>query len=130
MLGLWMFGTLVERMWGPKRFLTFYLICGLVAAITQMASYAWDFRHIDSMQLSIGQINEYQTALGIIIQLGLPGPLWAYSPLMDTFSNTNCYHAYSVSYKAKWAILGIIALDVFGGISKRHQTITLPILHT
>ncbi len=120
MLGLWMFGTLVERMWGPKRFLTFYLICGLVAAITQMASYAWDFRHIDSMQLSIGQINEYQTALRYNYTVGasgaIMGVLAAYGYL---FPNTELFiMPIPFPIKAKWAILGIIALDVFGGISK------------
>lgn len=32
MFALWMFGTILENRWGPKRFLTFYLICGLGAA--------------------------------------------------------------------------------------------------
>ena len=27
MLALWMFGTMVERVWGPKRFLIFYFVC-------------------------------------------------------------------------------------------------------
>src|SRR3989442_4031517 len=36
MFALWMFGSLIERSWGPKRFLIFYLICGIVAAITQI----------------------------------------------------------------------------------------------
>ncbi|MGC4100920.1 rhomboid family intramembrane serine protease [Ferruginibacter sp.] len=36
MYALWMFGTALERVWGPKRFLIFYLACGLAAGITQM----------------------------------------------------------------------------------------------
>jgi membrane associated rhomboid family serine protease len=32
MFALWMFGSILENRWGPKRFLTFYLICGLGAA--------------------------------------------------------------------------------------------------
>jgi hypothetical protein len=32
---LWMFGTVLENFWGPKRFLTFYLITGLGAALIQ-----------------------------------------------------------------------------------------------
>lgn len=32
MLGLWMFGNMLENMWGPNRFLTYYLVCGLGAA--------------------------------------------------------------------------------------------------
>jgi membrane associated rhomboid family serine protease len=32
MFALWMFGSVLENRWGPKRFLTFYIICGLGAA--------------------------------------------------------------------------------------------------
>lgn len=33
MLGLFMFGTKLEMVWGAKRFLTFYLICGIGAGV-------------------------------------------------------------------------------------------------
>jgi len=36
MYALWMFGTALERVWGPKRFLVFYLICGLAAGVAQL----------------------------------------------------------------------------------------------
>ena len=36
MLGLWMFGSDLERLWGPKRFVQFYFACVLTAALTQM----------------------------------------------------------------------------------------------
>ncbi len=32
MLGLWMFGNMLENLWGGKRFLIYYIICGLGAA--------------------------------------------------------------------------------------------------
>lgn len=34
MFALWMFGSVLENFWGPKRFLAFYLITGLGAALT------------------------------------------------------------------------------------------------
>ncbi len=36
MIGLWMLGSILESRWGPRRFLTFYLICGLGAAACQL----------------------------------------------------------------------------------------------
>ena len=33
MLVLWMFGSTLESTWGPKRFLTFYFICGIGAGL-------------------------------------------------------------------------------------------------
>ncbi len=35
MFALWMFGSVLENLWGPKRFLTFYFICGIGAALLQ-----------------------------------------------------------------------------------------------
>jgi membrane associated rhomboid family serine protease len=37
MLGLWMFGAELERLWGPKRFLQFYFASVLTAAMAQLA---------------------------------------------------------------------------------------------
>src|SRR5674476_515365 len=36
MYALWMFGTVLERVWGAKKFLIFYLVCGLAAGVAQM----------------------------------------------------------------------------------------------
>ncbi|MDQ6903789.1 MAG: rhomboid family intramembrane serine protease [Bacteroidota bacterium] len=36
MYALYIFGTTLERVWGPKKFLIFYLVCGLAAGLTQM----------------------------------------------------------------------------------------------
>ena len=36
MFALWMFGSILENVWGPKRFLTFYLVSGLGAALCHM----------------------------------------------------------------------------------------------
>lgn len=35
MFAVWMFGSALEREWGEKRYLTYYLICGLGAACVQ-----------------------------------------------------------------------------------------------
>ncbi len=36
MFALWMFGSVLENLWGPKKFLTFYIVCGLGAALLHM----------------------------------------------------------------------------------------------
>lgn len=33
MIGLWSFGRVVEKVWGGRRFLIFYLVCGVGAAV-------------------------------------------------------------------------------------------------
>lgn len=120
MLALWMFGTMVERVWGPKRFLIFYLICGLVAALTQMTSYAFDYWQIDQMLLSAEMEMQYQENMRIACTVGASGAIMGVLAAFGyLFPNTELFiMPIPFPVKAKWAVLGIIALDVFGGISK------------
>jgi membrane associated rhomboid family serine protease len=37
MLGLYSFGSDIERIWGTKRFITFYFTCAITAGLTQLA---------------------------------------------------------------------------------------------
>jgi len=43
MFALWMFGATLETLWGPKRFLTFYFLCGIGAGLIQLAFLWYDF---------------------------------------------------------------------------------------
>lgn len=45
MFALWMFGSVLENLWGPKKFLTFYLICGLGAALCHMGVLYFEMQH-------------------------------------------------------------------------------------
>lgn len=42
MLALYMFGSVLENLWGPKRFLTFFLICGLGAALMHLLFLSYE----------------------------------------------------------------------------------------
>ncbi|QHS61776.1 rhomboid family intramembrane serine protease [Chitinophaga agri] len=42
MFSLWMFGSILENIWGPKRFLIFYMVCGLGAALCHMGVLTWE----------------------------------------------------------------------------------------
>jgi membrane associated rhomboid family serine protease len=43
MFALWMFGSVLENLWGSKRFLTFYIICGLGAAFIHLLFLSYEF---------------------------------------------------------------------------------------
>jgi membrane associated rhomboid family serine protease len=120
MLGLWMFGSTIEKVWGPKRFLIFYLICGIVAAITQMASYTYDWWAIDHALLNPADYERYQYILRKTATVGASGAIMGILAAFGyLFPNTTLFiMPIPVPVKAKWAIIGIIALDVFGGISR------------
>ena len=95
MYALWMFGSVLERMWGAKKFLIFYLVCGLAAGLTQM--------FFVSSGAAIG-------ASGAIM-----GLLAAFA---YTFPNTQFYILpIPFPIKAKYMAAIYAALDLFGGFS-------------
>lgn len=50
MFGLFMFGTSLEHLWGPKRFLTYYILTGLGAAALQLGVNAWEHQaHLEAL---------------------------------------------------------------------------------
>lgn len=58
MFALWMFGYLLENVWGPKRFLTYYVITGIGAAFVQTFVNWID---ISSIQSAAGLYNANPT---------------------------------------------------------------------
>ena len=95
MYALWMFGSVLERIWGAKKFLIFYLVCGLAAGLTQM--------FFVSGGAAIG-------ASGAIM-----GLLAAFA---YTFPNTQFYILpFPFPIKAKYMAAIYAAIDLFGGFS-------------
>ncbi len=45
MFSLWMFGRMLENIWGSKRFFIFYMVCGIGAAVVQEAVWALTWHH-------------------------------------------------------------------------------------
>ncbi len=93
MYALWMFGTALERVWGSKRFIIFYLICGLAAGVAQMFL---------SNGISVG-------ASGAIM-----GLLAAFAYL---FPNIEFFILpFPFPIKAKYMVMIYAAVDLFGGV--------------
>ncbi len=68
MFGLWMFGKTLESVWGPKRFLIFYFVTGIGAALIQMIALKYEFspvlEAIDSFLSNpeLASLNEFFTS--------------------------------------------------------------------
>ncbi len=119
MFGLWMFGSMMERIWGPKRFLTFYIICGLFAGVAQIGSYIHDFWSVDHMAISAEEYNMYVEIMKRNATVGASGAIMGILAAYGyTFPNTQLF-IFPIPFpiKAKWAIVGIIVMDILGGIS-------------
>jgi len=55
MYALFMFGQVLENVWGPKRFLIYYLVCGLGAALVHESVIAFEYNNLVK-QLSLEQV--------------------------------------------------------------------------
>jgi membrane associated rhomboid family serine protease len=99
MFALWMFGKILESVWGPKRFLNFYIISGIGAAVVHL-----------TVQYFMGGFSPAVGASGAIM-----GVLVAFGYL---FPNTELFILFiPFPIKAKWAVIGYVAIDLFGGIA-------------
>ncbi len=100
MFGLYMFGRVLENVWGSKRFLVFYLACGIGAAIAHL-----------TMQYFMGEGSAAVGASGAVM-----GVFIAFAYL---FPNSELYLMFiPIPIKAKWAMLGLVAIDLFGGLGR------------
>lgn len=94
MFGLYVFGVMLEKIWGPKRFLIFYLVCGLAGAVASLF---------------------LPNAVSIGASAAVMGLVAAFAYL---FPNTP-FIIFPVPFpiKAKYMALIIVALNLFGMFS-------------
>jgi rhomboid-like protein len=119
MFTLWMFGRVLENVWGGERFLFFYLASGLGAAALHLGM---QYVRCEEL-LSFFQVNNYkaiQDNIGAISPaLGASGAVMGVmAAFAYLFPNTELFIMFiPVPVKAKWAMLGLAAIDLFGGIT-------------
>jgi membrane associated rhomboid family serine protease len=106
MLGLWMFGSDIEQYWGPKKFLTFYLVCGVSAALAHLG--------IEYYRASLtGDINSMVPMLGA--SGALMGVLAAFGFM---FPNRQLMLLFPpIPIKAKWFVIMYGAFDLYAGLA-------------
>ena len=83
MFMLWMFGAVVEQAWGPKKFLLYYIFCGVGAGIMQeIAQFFWVYFMLNGQQsLSIGDaisvMSQLSSQLDGLTTVGASGAIYA-----------------------------------------------------
>lgn len=55
MFALWMFGSVLENLWGAKRFFTFYMVCGLGAAFIHLLFLYYEIAPLTKDMLALKQ---------------------------------------------------------------------------
>lgn len=118
LFALWMFGATLENLWGPKRFLTFYLACGLGAALCHMIALYFENQHLLNLFNSwplLDQQANYQ-ALQDRLNAGTVGASGAVFGCLAAFGymfpNEYIYLNFFLPIKAKWFVIGYIVLEL------------------
>ncbi len=123
MYALWMFGSFIERVWGPKRFLIFYFLCGLGSAVAQLISFAYEFRGIGAMPANADQYELYSDMVDMVnaTVVGASGAIMGVVAAFGyLFPNTQMMIIpIPIPIKAKWLVIGYVAFDLFSGIAAR-----------
>lgn len=111
MFALVSFGTLAEMVWGPQRFLFFYLFCGFGATILDFAVKYWQ---ISDGSLPIEIVNQMSSLgasgciYGVMVAAAMIAPNSRMGIMLLPFS-----------LEAKYFVPIIVAIDLFLGISNQ-----------
>lgn len=122
MFALWMFGCIVERTWGPKKFLTYYIVCGVGAGLFQELAQFAQFYLIASEQLphfTLAQTMKVADANAAFLNLwttvgasgAVYGILLAFGMLYP--EERIFIFPLPVPIKAKWFVMGYAAIELF-----------------
>lgn len=139
MFGLFMFGRVLEQVWGSKRFLQYYMITGIGAGVIQMIVYFIRIKSLESgmdpelislvhteglaaldqgknySEPILGQLNLLLNTSTIGASGAVYGILLAFGML---FPNTEMYLMFiPVPIKAKYMVIGYGAIELFQGVA-------------
>lgn len=147
MFTLWMFGRILERVWGSKRFLVYYFVCGIGAAFVQEAVWALSWKHdyvdaiakmnmvtYDHARIMVeealrtgdaGLESATSAFKGSFITIGASGAIFGLLlGFAFVFPDMPMYLMFiPVPIKAKYMVLGYAVIEFFLGVSRSADTV-------
>lgn len=93
MFALWMFGYILENYWGSRRFLFYYLVCGVGAGLCNILIPGWG--------MTVGASG---AVYGVLLAFGM------------MFPEERIYLYFLMPIKAKWFVIGYAAIELLEGI--------------
>ena len=125
MFGLWMFGCVIENVWGPKKFLFYYITCGIGAGFLQEIAQLGQFYMTINAQdptVTFGEIfaigQQLSSQLNAWTTIGASGAVYAVILAFGmTFPNERLFIIpFPFPIKAKWFVLGYVAIEFFSAL--------------
>ena len=125
MFALFMFGRVLESVWGAKRFLTFYFVtgigAGLIQEVVQFIYYETQLSMYSGVNLGAGLVVPMSQYLNMWITVGASGAIYGILlAFAMTFPNERLFvMPFPFPIKAKYFVLIFGALELLSGIGNR-----------
>ncbi len=126
MFALWMFGCVVENVWGPKKFLFYYISCGIGAGLVQeMAQFA-EFYMMAANQIpgfsfsNIGEVARNSAPmLNLWTTVGASGAIYAILLAFGMIFPEERIFIFPlpIPIKAKWFVMLYAGIELFSAMS-------------
>ena len=147
MFTLWMFGRILEQVWGSRRYFVFYMVCGIGAALVQEGVWALTWMHdyvagiaplngmtYDSMQAVVAQrvamgdpqiLSAIEAYKDMFVTVGASGAVFGLLlGFAFVFPDIPMYLFFiPVPIKAKYMVIGYGVIEFFLGVSGSAGTV-------
>lgn len=121
MFALWMFGGIIEQTWGAKRYLIFYLVCGLGAAFCQeLAQFVEYFIQLQGNYPNFTLADMFTVDFsGTGVTVGASGAIYGLLLAFGMSYPEERLFIIPIPFpiKAKWYVVGLMVLDLLSAIS-------------
>jgi membrane associated rhomboid family serine protease len=124
MLALWMFGSILENLWGAKRFLIFYVLSGLGAALLHLGVLYVELADkvylLQQMPVSMQGSENYLYLSDQVNQatVGASGAVFGCLAAFGyLFPNSLIYVYFFIPIKAKWFVILYAGLELWLGVN-------------
>ena len=125
MFTLWMFGCVVESVWGPRKYLFYYIACGVGAGVIQMMAQFGEFYSLMNSAIAgfglddfLQVAHAYRYELNAWTTVGASGAIYgillAFAMLFP--EQRMFIFPLPVPIKAKWMVCIFIAIDLFSAL--------------
>ena len=122
MFAVFMFGTVLERTWGPKRFLFYYIACGIGAGLiqegVQYIKYIVDYSHYSQVDIGTGIIPMGEF-LNMLTTVGASGAVYAILLAFGMLFPNNQLFIFPLPFpiKAKFFVIGYALIELYAGFA-------------
>ena len=132
MFALWMFGVVVEQMWGARRFLFYYLVCGIGAGVLQevsqfgslyvtLSSSGMPFEFADLFHLSPADTHALNAWNTVGASGAVYGILLAFGML---FPDQRIFiFPLPIPIKAKWFVIFYVVIELFSALGTSNSQV-------